>query len=550
MDHHYKASKEAFVSGMTGSSISHINMVSFAALSSVALHSALRTRLPPRKSTYFPLELLILVLPLLLSITLFANSPGLLNLIILFTTGLLLLIPRREAGTPLPSNSSPSRASSPTKEADRSISTLSITPLPALTTYRAHLMLLTCLSILAVDFPVFPRVLAKCETYGVSMMDLGVGSFVFSQGIVSAAPLVKNPAHLKAPLLPKLATVIRKCLPLIVLGIFRTLSVKGVEYPEHQTEYGTHWNFFFTLAAIPVLQVLLHPAMIYLPISLLGMLVALVQQFALYYGGMQEYVLTAPRLSLVSHNKEGIVSLTGYLAIHLLGLSTGTLLLPPTPSYFRRRQRNLTRPLPQSSRARSHDSDSESDDDGGSARGRSHKASVESPIKRENDKTAIELCSYTVLWWVFLAAAKLYGVGGDVSRRLANLQYIVWVAAYNTTFLLGYLCLDLLFFASPFSKSIYDPNSKLKVRPDPTVLDKRAGRKREVEGGSAPALLDAINLNGLVLFLVANVATGLVNLSMRTMYMSEWAAMSVLSVYAIAICGAAWAFRRKRLWRF
>lgn len=32
MDDNYKASKEAFVSGMTGSSIGHINMVSLAAL--------------------------------------------------------------------------------------------------------------------------------------------------------------------------------------------------------------------------------------------------------------------------------------------------------------------------------------------------------------------------------------------------------------------------------------------------------------------------------------------------------------------------------------
>jgi phosphatidylinositol glycan class W len=31
-------------------------------------------------------------------------------------------------------------------------------------------MLMTVLAILAVDFPVFPRILAKCETYGVSLV--------------------------------------------------------------------------------------------------------------------------------------------------------------------------------------------------------------------------------------------------------------------------------------------------------------------------------------------------------------------------------------------
>lgn len=62
-------------------------------------------------------------------------------------------------------------------------------------------------------------------------MDLGVGSFVFSQGIVSAAPIVKDPAHLKMPLTTKVLAVAWKCLPVVVLGLLRTLSVKGMEYP-------------------------------------------------------------------------------------------------------------------------------------------------------------------------------------------------------------------------------------------------------------------------------------------------------------------------------
>lgn len=63
-------------------------------------------------------------------------------------------------------------------------------------------------------------------------MDLGVGSFVFSQGIVSAIPLLKNPSYLiDTPLRQKLVDSTRKVLPVFVLGAVRVVLVKGTEYP-------------------------------------------------------------------------------------------------------------------------------------------------------------------------------------------------------------------------------------------------------------------------------------------------------------------------------
>ena len=83
---------------------------------------------------------------------------------------------------------------------------------------------------------------------------------------------------------------------------------------------------------------------------------------------------------------------------------------------------------------------------------------------------------------------------------------MIWIAAFNTTFILGYLLLDLIFFPSPLSRSTYSPTSKLKVQPDPTVLAVGKRNARGIDGAdNAPVLLEAINYNGLILFLLVSI---------------------------------------------
>ncbi|KAG5639550.1 hypothetical protein H0H81_012221 [Sphagnurus paluster] len=359
-------------------------------------------------------------------------------------------------------------------------------------------------------------------------MDLGVGSFVFSQGLVSAIPILKNPAYLSAPAISKILSTARKSLPVILIGLVRVLLVKGTEYPEHESEYGTHWNFFITLALLPIFEVAIHPFIKSIPIALLGVGVTLTQHIILSSFGM-DFVLNAPRTGPISANKEGIFSLLGYFAIHLLGLSAGTIILPSSPKYFSRSLKNHARPRRNSNA-------------GNAANVNEKRIALGGP--RENDHTAIELCSYTMIWWTLLGVSRLFGIGGeDVSRRMVNVPYIFWVAAFNTSFILGYILLDMCFFSS---RSVYSQKSKLKV-PVEMSMD-HPDRRQQMQ--SAPPLLEAINKNGLLLFLVANLATGMINLSFSTMYMSDSPAMAILGTYTFGLCWVAWIFRSRKILRF
>ena len=118
---------------------------------------------------------------------------------------------------------------------------------PYVTVWRAHMMVMTIISILAVDFRVFPRTFGKCESWGTSLvslefhslehcahdfftkMDLGVGSFVFSLGVTSAIPILQR--HGQKTASASIWTVFSRTRVVLALGLLRLLSVKGTDYP-------------------------------------------------------------------------------------------------------------------------------------------------------------------------------------------------------------------------------------------------------------------------------------------------------------------------------
>ena len=419
-------------------------------------------------------DFLLSVLCLLSAVTIYSSNPIALNaLLILPALGLYILGPTKKASKQALKPSHP-------KEEVKDLDPLPVRPF--ITAYRGGMMIITCISILAVDFRVFPRRFAKVETWGTSLMDMGVGSFVFSAGLVAARPVLQ--ARLggeRSSLTGLLLASPRSSLPLLVLGFIRLYSVKGLDYAEHVSEYGVHWNFFFTLALLPPFVSLFQPVITKVHAVVLALLFGGVYEIILQSTDLRAYILTAPRTDLISQNREGLFSFLGYLALFLIGQGLGLQILPRSVS----------------------------------------RETVKSP-SAQRKHLFFHLAGNSVLWTVLYAVSVSYryGLGLQVSRRLANFSYISWVAAFNCSQLLAFYVIEQFCF--------------------PNLLSAKDQQDSKTQASKATSrVLKAYNRNGLAIFLIANLLTGLVNLTLDTLTMSRLGAMGILVGYCSTLTAVA-----------
>ncbi|XP_040946572.1 uncharacterized protein At4g17910 isoform X3 [Gossypium hirsutum] len=305
-------------------------------------------------------------------------------------------------------------------------------------------MFITCLCILAVDFRIYPREYAKTETYGASLMDLGVGSFVLMNAVTSrqARNIKSSMSWWKA--------AFKSTTPLLLLGFARLASTLSLDYQVHVGEYGVNWNFFFTLAGVSILTSILN-----VPAEYSGILgsVILVGYQSWLTNGLNVYLLSNERgTDVISRNKEGIFSLFGYWGMYLVGVQV---------SYYLFFENHTTK-------------------------------------QRSKHETRIRICLLTIMFWILTLLIDRYVE--RISRRICNLAYVTWVVAQN----LQLLALRLL-------------------------ADNIIGHK-------TLCLERAFDRNLLASFLVANLLTGLVNLSVDTIFVSPLSAVLILVSYSLTLC--------------
>ena len=398
----------------------------------------------------------------------------------------------------------------------------------SITIYRSSLLCLTVIAILAVDFHVFPRRFGKTETTGYSLMDLGAASFVIAAGIVS--PRARGTKDAVA-----VATVVnwKRTLPVVALGILRWVTHKELEYQEHVSEYGVHWNFFWTLALLTPVAALLsqtgapaqqqqQPGWVR-PVAVLGL-----YQSCLSFWGLQDWVEEAPRscsrsldqqpaawiCDMFAANREGILGCISYAALYLVSECVAY-------RYFW---------------SQHHDPALASlllENCGG-------KTSSTSLARR----TPIQIvASATFRLWLAVATLLavwqgLLAVGIEVSRRTTNLSFCVWVLFVNLfqltcvySVVLWHYCCCCCRQSCRSSDEYCEHDEN-----DAVVLHRHL----------PPTCLDVVNRHGMISFVIANLLTGAVNLSINTLIVSDGPAMVLLGIYTCAVGGVALAFDRLR----
>ncbi|RMC10619.1 hypothetical protein DUI87_12330 [Hirundo rustica rustica] len=364
--------------------------------------------------------------------------------------------------------------------------------IPAITVFRVYVNVLTSISILAVDFPQYPRRYAKAETYGTGAMDLGVGAFVFGNALV--CPEVRRRSPTAQPRFSGLARQVFSVWPLISLGVGRLLSVKSIEYHEHTSEYGVHWNFFFTLALVRLAASLLLAVFPKHKAWLVALALAVLYQLLLSTTSLKTFILhgsdgRGSRLGFLDANREGLLSLFGYLAIYLASVQVGLWLLQ-------------------------------------------RRSSVRGWLGALR-----ELALAVLALWVLLQLCQ--ACTEPVSRRMANLPFCTWVLAHCLLLLGFFVLADLaLVFAKLLVKGSSVPCCWEVVQP-PDSRGKRGmeavpvGRQDEL---SQLCLISAINKNQLLFFLLANVMTGAVNILIDTIHSKAAFTLCVLHLYMLLNC--------------
>ena len=402
-------------------------------------------------------------------------------------------------------------------------STIHSKKLAFITNFRAWTNIITVVCILAVDFKIFPRKFAKTEVYGYSLMDTGVGLFVIANALVAPEARGRSTDQ-KSNFFRGFIKSFKSCIPLLVLGLGRFFTIEYLEYQRHITEYGVHWNFFITLAFVKLFTSMISKTISSNYWLLSGLWILAMYEYGLNRKGFKKWILSdGSRDDFISANREGLISIPGYVGLYLIGVSIGKLI----HSTYHNWSTNLKQLYVQSL-----------------LQIKFFKWDILIAYNQpmvlciKLSLIASHSCAVTLICDSFLS----------VSRRLANAGYCAWIVTLSATLLTLLLLVEILLDIFVRQKAESD-NQILSDFKSKKSISQKSKVRVEVNEHSvieSPEIFEAVNYNGLCFFLLANILTGAVNMSVKTLYVDNILTLKILVGYmAVSILSVLVFYRLK-----
>jgi len=395
---------------------------------------------------------------------------------------------------------------------------------PFITNFRALTNIITAICILAVDFRIFPRRFAKTEVFGYSLMDTGVGLFILANALV--APEARDlstyrQASFSETLTRNMKNCFRSCVPLLMLGFGRFAAVEYIGYQKHVSEYGVHWNFFITLAVVKLFTSMITSTISSKYSLLSGIWILWMHEYTMSTKGLKTWVLRdGPRDDFFSANREGLISVPGYVGLYFVGVAIGRLIHSTYQNSHTRSNMNISVKL----------------------------YGFEFGVRyNESMLLCIKLLLISAQTYIAILFCDF-----KISRRLANAGYCMWIVVLTTAILSLLLLVEIVLDIT--NCAVSEPCIESKT--ERLRKNLRLNLKKHVESDREEnneciirrslEIFEAVNYNGLFFFLVSNIMTGVVNMSMYTLYAKQSIALLILIIYmAVNIFSALILYRLK-----
>lgn len=238
-----------------------------------------------------------------------------------------------------------------------------------------------------------------------------------------------------------------------------------------------------------------------------------VYQYHLTYENLTEFMLHADRsVSFFASNREGIMSLFGYTSIYLMA------------EWFSGRYL-FNRPALSSSAP-----------NGISGTSQSNSQCLEKTTIHQSTEHR-QICG--IMRALLIAASVCGGAWGlsatllqPTSRRLANMPFVCMILCLSSLMLTALLLVDTI---GKYFSVVLTP-------------DGERGGGGEVASHHRPlTTIEIMSKHQLVVFMIANVLTGGVNMSMQTLYVTDARACLIVYCYMTVVVLLSWIFDKRRI---